>query len=252
MLPLGTLAYAEEKTAHEGLKFITQSVESVCKKPEDAGQYWDVRVQGDGKATVGILAKELGVSGKAEFSKSEWDGLRNTVENSIDYRECAEKITPIFVEKFSSKLEAASDEGAKKPRRSLKGIKWEQFNDGVLITLNGCKINQSDVLCEFTAKSDQDVNFQPGGKSVLYDDIGNKYRSRYGTVANFSREFEYESSVIEAELVRGVSTPVSIRYDMKESNVTSISKLTLVARIYTREKNNIHTFDFRNVKIRLN
>ncbi len=60
------------------------------------------------KVTTVLFKKlaEAGLSGEAEFSKAEWHGIRPLLPKSFDtngYVKCATKLTPIILEKFSSK-----------------------------------------------------------------------------------------------------------------------------------------------------
>jgi hypothetical protein len=82
---------------------VVESVKNVCQFPSDQGSHWTVTIRGDGNARV----KLIGVSGEAEFSKSEWSGVQQVLRehqarDSRSYRDCARALTPLFLDRFTS------------------------------------------------------------------------------------------------------------------------------------------------------
>lgn len=84
------------------LQDITSAITQICHHPSRRGEYWDVKVTGEGKAII----KLIGLGVEATFSKGEWDGVKEVltpegqVADRARARECAEKLTPLFLEKF--------------------------------------------------------------------------------------------------------------------------------------------------------
>ncbi len=238
-------------SSEEIIEIISNNIVKVCDKPAEAGSYWDIRVKGDGEAGIRLKLAKLGLTGEAEFSKGEWEGVRSTVENSKSYRDCVTKLSPIFIEKF---IPLIKDEEVPNPTsKILGGIKWQEFGLGVNITLEKCSKQSSTVTCFLTANSqDSDITFYIYGTSAIYDQNGSKYASNYASLANFKWALKSTHSYLGGELVRGVDTPLSIRFTDVEENVESISKVSITSRVRGDGVNDEHIFEFRNVKIALN
>jgi hypothetical protein len=86
---------------------ITQNVKSVCESPAQAGKYWNVTATGKADATGSIRLASIGVNGQATFTKGEWDGVQQVLKeqqsaDNANYRECAVKLTPLFLAKFAA------------------------------------------------------------------------------------------------------------------------------------------------------
>jgi hypothetical protein len=100
-----SISWAGEKSQ---MQEIVDIVKSICLAPSEKGAYWDVKLTGDGVARVKLKKlTELGISGDAEFTKGEWEGVQRVLEEErlkehVDYRECVEKLTPLFIKKFNS------------------------------------------------------------------------------------------------------------------------------------------------------
>jgi hypothetical protein len=91
----------------ENLDVIVKSVKEVCEQPSQQGTYWNASGKGDVKAgMVRVIA--VGVNGEANFTKTEWEGVKDVLANNKDYRSCAVQLTPIFLEKFSPKTATKS------------------------------------------------------------------------------------------------------------------------------------------------
>lgn len=128
---------------------ITENLMKVCDKPENAGSYWDINVKGDGEAAVKLKLAKLGLTGEAEFSKGEWEGIQRTVEDNKDYRDCVKSLTPIFISKFIPLIQ--KPESKPKKMRVLGGVKWQESGQGVKVTLIDCSRQSTSVTCEFIA-----------------------------------------------------------------------------------------------------
>jgi hypothetical protein len=85
---------------------ITQNVKSVCESPSQAGKYWNVTTTGKVDAKGSIRLASIGVNGEATFTKGEWEGVQQVLKeqqsaDNANYRDCAVKLTPLFLEKFA-------------------------------------------------------------------------------------------------------------------------------------------------------
>ena len=82
---------------------VTKSVNSVCLAPGSEGQKWDVQVLATGDVKVGLkFAGKVAADAKVALTKSEWDGVQQVLRehqqmDNASYRDCAEKITPLFL-----------------------------------------------------------------------------------------------------------------------------------------------------------
>jgi hypothetical protein len=95
---------------------IVYNLRMVCMAPSEMGKYWNVTLTGDGSAKVGMLkSTDINVSGSAVFSRGEWEGVKQVLDQGIEnksYRHCIERLTPVFVKKFSTiEKENSSDSG---------------------------------------------------------------------------------------------------------------------------------------------
>lgn len=87
------------------MEAVSRNVKDVCQSPSEKGRYWDIDIEGGGEARVRLKLANLGVSGQAEFTKGEWEGVQQVLkeqqaEENKNYRECAQKLTPLFIEKL--------------------------------------------------------------------------------------------------------------------------------------------------------
>ena len=238
-------------SADDGLmERITSNVERVCDKPENAGEYWDVKVKGGGDASVRLKLANLGVTGEVEFQKGEWEGVKKTVEDSKSYRECTQLLAPIFIEKFT--IDVPTENKNSKSKRTLGGIQWQVFGGGVSFTLESCDKKSTSVNCTFTAEAtDNDVAIEIEGGSAIYDQNGNKFMSSYASISNFTGSLKRRSDEVKGELIRGVKTKVTIRFSNIKDDSESISKAMVVALVIGPSSNTRQNFDFRDVDIKI-
>lgn len=238
----------------EALSQITDNIMKVCDKPENAGNYWDIRVKGNGEAEIKLKLAGIGVTGEAAFSKAEWDDIQKTVEDNKDYRDCVKALSPIFIKKFSSLIsEKVTDEAPK--RRILGGIKWQELGGGLKVTLSSCHRQPGSVICKFVVNSmESDSSIDLSENSAIYDQSGNKYVPSKMTVDNLQTAFRdiYFNETVHAELVKGIDTTVKLTFNSVGKESTMISKAKLIATIKQRRasKEN-HTFTFRDINIAL-
>ncbi len=238
----------------EALSQITDNIMKVCDKPENAGNYWDIRVKGNGEAEIKLKLAGIGVTGEAAFSKSEWDDIQRTVEDNKDYRDCVKALSPIFIKKFSALIsEKVTDEAPK--RRILGGIKWQESGGGLKVTLSSCHRQSSSVICEFSADpTESDLSIDLSENSAIYDQSGNKFVPSEITVANLKTAFRdhYFNETVHAELVRGIDITVKLKFNNVSKEFTMISKAILIATIkQKRASKENHTFTFRDINIAL-
>ena len=106
------------------LETITQNVKSVCQSPAQAGKYWNVTSTGKADATGSIRLASVGVNGEARFTKGEWEGVQQVLKeqqsaDNANYRDCAVKLTPLFLAKFAASAPTANASETKhsKPKR---------------------------------------------------------------------------------------------------------------------------------------
>lgn len=100
-----SVAYAMPES--EVKMIVTDSVLELCKGWPLAEKGTSVQVKIEDKVTTVLLKKlvDIGLDGKAEFSRKEWAGIQPLLPESLDskaYTECVKTLTPIFLEKYST------------------------------------------------------------------------------------------------------------------------------------------------------
>nr|VFK28114.1 MAG: hypothetical protein BECKMB1821G_GA0114241_103313 [Candidatus Kentron sp. MB]VFK32921.1 MAG: hypothetical protein BECKMB1821I_GA0114274_103812 [Candidatus Kentron sp. MB] len=231
---------------NNNIAVITNSITKVCDKPENAGSYWDIRVKSDGDAAIKFKSVDLDAVGEVDFSKVEWDGIRKTIEDSKDYRACARELTPLFIERFKPVIEEQKTK--KSSKRTLGGVKLQQFGAGVSVTLDACEKKAGAVTCHFTTRAgDADAEFIIYDGSAMYDQAGHKFNSNYASIANFHGAL----GSITGELIKGLDTKVSIRFGNVRPEAVAVSKVMIISKVEMNGSYKWVTFEFRNVKIRL-
>ncbi len=78
------------------IKDVTIAVRELCNAPDREGSTWTVSVNGDGGALVKLLHLKLG----ANFTKTEWRGIQDYLQDRPSLRDCVTKLTPAFLDKF--------------------------------------------------------------------------------------------------------------------------------------------------------
>lgn len=249
IITIGTFFICAPTIAEKSvLDRITDNIIKVCDKPENAGKYWDIKVRGNGKAELKLKLAELGITGGAEFSKGEWQGVKSTVENNVNYRDCVKELTPIFVEKFTPILNVKNKK--KLEPKILGGVKWMEFGLGIEMTLDKCKRHSTSVFCTFFANAtNDDASLKIYGGSAIYDQNGHKFLSNFTTIANFKSALKKENSYLTGEIVKGVDTEVTIRFPEVSENSTIISKAMIKTYIKSKGINEYYNFEFRDIKI---
>ncbi len=246
----GSCAFAAETS-----QTISKSVSDVCKRPSEAGKYWDIKLKGDGSAKIGLLFKGFKAAGDVEFSKGEWEGVKSSVEDTADYRECVELILPVFVDKFTPAVEQATAVDRKNASRDLGGLKWVDFVSGIELVLDSCIIKADTVSCDMNATAiDQDLDIEIYGTSSVYDQNGNKMSISYARVASFNDDMASSTSELSAELVQGVKTPMTARFDNAAKDAATISKASISVGIRPDGSSDSHEyseFDFREISLSL-
>ncbi len=231
---------------------ITDNLEQVCDKPENAGNYWDIKVKGNGSAEIRLKLADIGMTGEATFSKAEWLDVQKTVEDSHDYRRCVKALSPLFIEKFSA-LVAEKFTVRKPKKRTLGGIKWQESGGGLKVTLSSCHRQSSAIICEFSASAtESDLSIDLSENSAIYDQSGNKFVPSEITVANLKTAFRdhYFNETVHAELARGMDITVKLKFNDVSKEFTMISKAMLIATIkQKRASKENHTFTFRGINI---
>ena len=101
---LSSVAYAMQENE---ANIITDSVLELCRGDSLTGKDTSVLVKRESKVTTVLLKKlvDIGLDGKAEFSRKEWADIQPLLPESLDskaYTECVKTLTPIFLEKYST------------------------------------------------------------------------------------------------------------------------------------------------------
>ena len=248
MLSAGSLADQAETIAA-----ITENVKSVCYIPAEAGKHWEMKIKGNGEAELKLKLAGQGVTSGAKFSKLEWQAIKTTVENDLDYRECVKLLVPKFLDKFSPVLESDKKENERaKNVRTLGGMQWIEFGVGVELTLNSCVRKSSSVSCVLSAKAiDSDAVFKIIGSSAIYDQNGKKYAADFGSIANFKNKLDGRYTNVRGELIWKVDTRTEIRFQNVGNDAETISKANIITSIEGRGASGSHVFEFRDIEIRL-
>jgi len=254
-LLLHTPVYAADK---EPIDLVTENLTWLCDKPSLAGSRWDIKVTGDGDAGLRIKAlPKIGVGGEVEFKREEWDGIKNTVENSANYRDCVRDLLPVFLERFVPVVEASKNAHENQNvNKTLGGVQYVDYKGGVELTLEKCNQRSDTLTCSFKATSDDsDSTINIYGTSAIFDEVGNKTFASYAEIANFQTKLKpgnaYSNNSLTADLVHGVTTPAKIRFQGVSAEVKSVSKVTLVTQISNKAGKNSFLFDFRDIEMPL-
>jgi len=90
------------------IAFMNSTVDAARVACGGKGSSVDLRVKGSGSAESGrVIAQMIGagarVSGEAEFSKAEWDGIESMRKEPARYAECVQKLIPMFLDRFKKK-----------------------------------------------------------------------------------------------------------------------------------------------------
>lgn len=144
------------------LDTITQNVKSVCQSPSQAGNYWNVTATGKADAKGNIRLASVGVNGKATFTQGEWEGVQQVLKaqqsaDNANYRDCAVKLTPLFIEKFAASAPAAESTNTNKAKsKPTQTIKYKDIkkdakrvtkeNEGALKYKNTKNIEQNNFV----------------------------------------------------------------------------------------------------------
>ncbi len=234
----------------KNIKEITTAISNLCHKPDKAGEYWDVKLSGTAGANVRIKLKlaDLGITGDAKFNKGEWKGIKDTIENSQDYRECAKVLTPIFLDKFQMLINQPLNNSVK---RKLSGIRWEDINSGVEITLNRCLKNKTILTCYFTISSKEDSLVYIDLRSAsTFDQEGNKFHAQKVTIAN---QFAHKSktSGINVEIIQNVKTKMVLQFEGIFNSSYFIKKIVFDSKIKNKSANSSHRYTYRDMEVML-
>jgi hypothetical protein len=102
---LSSVAYAMPE--NEVKMIVTDSVLELCGQGSLTEKGTSIQIKREDKITTVLLKKlvDIGLDGKAEFSRKEWAGIQPLLPESLDskaYTECVKTLTPIFLEKYST------------------------------------------------------------------------------------------------------------------------------------------------------
>jgi hypothetical protein len=99
---------------------IVDNITRVCRAPSERGKYWEVKGGGQGTAKINIkLLGEVGGTGTVTLTQGEWEGVQRVLQEkqadeNARYRDCVERLTPLFLEKFVTKWSQRSQSGPDK------------------------------------------------------------------------------------------------------------------------------------------
>lgn len=101
VLPTNYCKAAEPLT----MENVTKNIIEVCRAPADSNKYWDIKIESSGDTKVKLKLADINISGQAEFSKGEWQGVQRVLkeqqaQDNASYRDCAKSLTPLFLNKF--------------------------------------------------------------------------------------------------------------------------------------------------------
>ena len=118
-------------------------------------------------------------------------------------------------------------------------VQQEQEKEGVLVQLQGCKLNGKSVQCQFVMTSlsrDRTVGFYYN-ETVAYDNIGDEYRVADAKIGRGSAKTRL--------FVEGVPTPVSLRFDNVSSDASALALVKVVLNINNKRAE----FQYRDVPL---
>jgi hypothetical protein len=86
---------------------VTDSVLELCGQGSLTEKGTSIQIKREDKITTVLIKKlvDIGLDGKAEFSRKEWADIQPHLPESLDskaYNECVKTLTPIFLEKYST------------------------------------------------------------------------------------------------------------------------------------------------------
>ncbi len=95
---------------------IVKNVQAICLSPSQQGKYWNVTTTGKVGANAIIRLIDVGANAEATFTKGEWEGVQQVLKEqqsleNKNYRDCVSKLTPLFIEKFSTSALSPHDDG---------------------------------------------------------------------------------------------------------------------------------------------
>jgi hypothetical protein len=105
---IGGVASIAEEISNPLIRDITRSVRELCNAPDRQGETWSVSVDGSAGATFKIV----NVTGEAKFSRAEWKGIQDVLQDRPNLRECTQKLTPLFLSKFTAATGMRQDSDA--------------------------------------------------------------------------------------------------------------------------------------------
>ena len=94
-----------QSSGGEEIKAVKDAVVGLCRGGDSEGSSKIVSVKGTGEVKTVVIKKliELGGKGELKFSKKEWKGIEPMLSDPDRYVDCVIKVTPMFLDKFSSK-----------------------------------------------------------------------------------------------------------------------------------------------------
>lgn len=87
-----------QEISNELIKDINVAVRSLCQAPDREGDNWKLELTGDGAARIKFIG---GVQGQVSFTKEEWSGIKDSIEDRSNLRACVRDLVPQFLSKFA-------------------------------------------------------------------------------------------------------------------------------------------------------
>lgn len=92
------VAVHAEEISNEIIRDITVAVKSLCSSPDKKGNNWSLEVTGEGVARLKLVG---GVKGEVTFSREEWSGIKDSIADRPNLRDCVRDLVPQFLSKFA-------------------------------------------------------------------------------------------------------------------------------------------------------
>jgi hypothetical protein len=119
----------------DNMDVITKNVQAACLSPSQAGKYWTATEEVKGGINGLIRLVTAGINGEATFTQGEWNGVQQVLQtdragDNKGYRQCVEKLMPLFLEKFTAPAPVTHSQTKTKPKVKPDAAKSEPAKAG--------------------------------------------------------------------------------------------------------------------------
>jgi hypothetical protein len=248
LLSVCSLSAFAQLTDEKRIELVTRSVIDICKSPSAPGNTFDIAISGSGGAIAGLRnLPRAGGEVKAEFSKSEWEGVQRVLKEqqlaeNNSYRGCVTRLTPLFLEKFLAPPPSPRTQTGSEERSTARPLsRSERIGFGPPT----CKTTGSSVTCEvevFGARTDdfsvyafakqrgglRNTRLDKFGTSKLEDDVGGLYPANSVFLGNRVSD---STGQAKFSVVAGSNPLLGFRFDGVPQSVKAVKKLTLAIAV---------------------